>query len=379
MVRLGDVAAFQSGGTPSRGRPDLYDGDTPWITGADIGPTGKITPRSFITETAIRSCATNRVPLGTVLLVTRTSVGKVAVADRDLCFSQDITAIQPDRSRLDERYLVHLVRARGHHFTSQARGATIQGVTRQVVESLPVPLPPVEEQRRIAAILDHADSLRAKRKESLAAFKGIERSIFLSMFGDPMQNPFGLPMTVLGALGTLDRGVSRHRPRNDPRLLGGAHPLIQTGDVSNSNGYVTQYSSTYSDLGLAQSKLWPAGTLCITIAANIARTGLLTFGACFPDSVVGFCADSPTAQYVRVWMGFLQGALEAAAPQSAQKNINLALLRNLPVARPHRDLMAAFEGRLGAMEQVGDRVRHSVDGLDGLFQSLQARAFSGRL
>ncbi|HRA89425.1 MAG TPA: hypothetical protein PK992_15175, partial [Planctomycetaceae bacterium] len=82
------------------------------------------------------------------------------------------------------------------------------------------------------------------------------------------------------------------------------------------------------DIGLRQSKMWPAGTLCITIAANIAKTGILTFDACFPDSVVGFRADDPaTVEYVRVWLSFLQKALEDSAPESAQKNINLAILR----------------------------------------------------
>src|SRR5690606_38147340 len=89
-------------------------------------------------------------------------------------------------------------------------------------------------------------------------------------------------------LGNLDRGVSKHRPRNEPALLGGPYPLVQTGDVANSEGYIQNHLSTYTELGLKQSKLWPAGTLCITIAANIANTGILTYDACFPDSVVGF-------------------------------------------------------------------------------------------
>lgn len=87
---------------------------------------------------------------------------------------------------------------------------------------------------------------------------------------------------------SLDRGRSQYRPRNAPELLNGPYPLIQTGDVSKAGLYITTYQNTYSELGLKQSKLWKAGTLCITIAANIAQTAILAFDACFPDSVVGF-------------------------------------------------------------------------------------------
>jgi len=93
---------------------------------------------------------------------------------------------------------------------------------------------------------------------------------------------------VFKDVGTLDRGVSKYRPRNAPELLGGPYPLVQTGEVSNCDGYIRSHVSTYSESGLRQSKMWPAGTLCITIAANIAKTGILTFPSCFPDSVVGF-------------------------------------------------------------------------------------------
>ena len=120
------------------------------------------------------------------------------------------------------------------------------------------------------------------------------RSAFLEMFGDPVTNPKGWPLIKFSEIGELDRGKSQHRPRNAPELLGGPYPLIQTGDVANSGGYIRSYKSTYSEIGLKQSRMWPKGTLCITIAANIAKTGILTFDACFPDSVVGFSPNKKT-------------------------------------------------------------------------------------
>ncbi|HOU60072.1 MAG TPA: restriction endonuclease subunit S, partial [Kiritimatiellia bacterium] len=95
----------------------------------------------------------------------------------------------------------------------------------------------------------------------------------------------------LDQLGTLSRGRSRHRPRDAAHLYGGPYPFIQTSDVKHSGLYIREYQQTYSEEGLRQSKIWPAGTLCITIAANIADTAILGIDACFPDSVIGFTAD----------------------------------------------------------------------------------------
>jgi len=99
----------------------------------------------------------------------------------------------------------------------------------------------------------------------------------------------------LDQLGFVSRGKSRHRPRDAAHLYGGPYPFVQTGDVKHAGLYLTDYSQTYSEEGLAQSKLWPAGTLCITIAANIADTSILAIDACFPDSVIGFIPDPEKA------------------------------------------------------------------------------------
>ncbi len=126
--------------------------------------------------------------------------------------------------------------------------------------------------------------------------------------------------------------------------------------------------------------MWPAGTLCITIAANIAKTGILKFDACFPDSVVGFSSDDPaTIEYVRVWLSFLQKNLEKMAPESAQKNINLEILRNLDIPFPQIDLQHEFARRIIAVEKLKSAHRASLAELDALFASLQYRAFRGEL
>ena len=119
--------------------------------------------------------------------------------------------------------------------------------------------------------------------------------------------------------------------------------MVQTGEVTAAELYITCYESTYSEAGLAQSKMWPKGTLCITIAANIAQTAILGFNACFPDSVVGFLAGDNVKQiYIHYWFGFFQKILEEQAPQVAQKNINLRILSDLQVMVPPMELQDQF-------------------------------------
>lgn len=252
--------------------------------------------------------------------------------------------------------------------------------TERYLDDLEIPLPPLYTQQKIAAILDKADELRRKDKALLEKYDALLQSIFYKMFGDPVKNEKGWDVLSFAAVGRLDRGISKHRPRNAPELLGGKYPLIQTGDVANSEGYITTYKSTYSELGLKQSKLWQPGTLCITIAANIAKTGILTFEACFPDSVVGFLPNEKTnVEYIQWWLSHLQETLEATAPESAQKNINLDILRNLSLPVPPIEIQNKFKDIVNNIEQQKKQIRCQISNSEFLFQSLLQKAFKGEL
>ncbi|EDF8719114.1 restriction endonuclease subunit S [Salmonella enterica] len=153
----------------------------------------------------------------------------------------------------------------------------------------------------------------------------------------PFELPNGWEWCRLTDIGELARGKSKHRPRNDPALyINGEYPLVQTGDVARSGGCIRTFSAMYNKVGLNQSRLWPKGTLCITIAANIADSGILEFDACFPDSVVGFTPydkEIPVI-YFHYFMITIKSSLEKFAPSTAQKNINLDVLSQVFVPCP---------------------------------------------
>ncbi|MGD9684464.1 MAG: restriction endonuclease subunit S [Candidatus Obscuribacterales bacterium] len=143
-------------------------------------------------------------------------------------------------------------------------------------------------------------------------------------------------LVSLTDVGELSRGKSKHRPRHAAHLYGGPYPFIQTGDIKASQGRIRRYCQTYSEAGLAQSKLWPAKTLCITIAANIAETAILEFSACFPDSVVGFVADERRCNvyYVEYLFRLMRAQLQQEAAGTVQDNINIETLQRVRFRLP---------------------------------------------
>ena len=199
------------------------------------------------------------------------------------------------------------------------------------------------------------------------------------------QVPQGWTYTKLTNLGDLGRGKSRHRPRNDKRLFGGPYPFIQTAEVKAAGRSITEYRATYSEFGIAQSKVWPEGTLCITIAANIAETAFLTFDACFPDSVVGFSAfdNIIVPKFAELFLKRTRSDIESCAPATAQKNINLNTLETLVIPLcglgEQNEIVEILDTRLETAELLDREIDASLARADALRQSILKKAFAGQL
>lgn len=157
----------------------------------------------------------------------------------------------------------------------------------------------------------------------------------------------------LDELGFVSRGRSRHRPRDAEHLYGGPYPFVQTADVKNAGLYLSECFNTYSEAGLDQSRLWPVGTLCITIAANIADTAILGIEACFPDSVIGFIPDEEKSDAVylkylfdavlkKKYAQFTQGAAQDNLSQSKLLSIRFSV-PNVAVQKKFASLLSKYD------------------------------------
>ncbi|MET4080736.1 type I restriction enzyme S subunit [Pedobacter sp. UYP30] len=198
--------------------------------------------------------------------------------------------------------------------------------------------------------------------------------------------PEGWILTQLKDICLIKRGKSKHRPRNEPSLFGGKYPFIQTGDIRNANGgFLSNYSQTYSKKGLEQSKLWPIGTLCITVAANIGETAILKMNACFPDSVVGLVCNEEKVlnSYTNYFFISHKSKLEALAPATAQKNINVDILEKVKIPLPsikiQTKVIEEIESRLSVADKMEESIQQSLVQAESLRQSILKKAFEGRL
>ncbi|GIN09426.1 hypothetical protein J1TS1_35710 [Shouchella clausii] len=294
--------------------------------------------------------------------------------------NQRVCRIKGNNELILDRYLLYVMPAILKKIEAKTPFATVKHLSIKDLANIELSLPTLDTQKKIVQILDQAKSLLTKRKAQIEALDQLTQSVFLEMFGDPVINNKGWNKEKLSLTGELKRGMSKHRPRNAPELLGGPYPLIQTGDVSKSGLYIKDYTQTYSELGLKQSKMWPEGTLCITIAANIARTGILTFDACFPDSVVAYLPGSNMSNiYVHYWFSFLQRIIESNAPESAQKNINLKILSDLEIPIPPQEEQRRFEKIVLNIEKQRELFEIGLSELQNNFNSIIQRAFKGEL
>ena len=184
---------------------------------------------------------------------------------------------------------------------------------------------------------------------------------------------------------TFGRGKSRHRPRNEPTLYGGKYPFVQTGDIRNADHFITEYSQTYSAAGLAQSKLWPKGTICITIAANIAETAILDFDACFPDSVIGVVPNPEVAEigFVEYLLQSFKARIQSLGKGSAQANINMGTFEDerfpFPSVAKQKLIVAKLDALSEEVQLLESIYQRKLAALDALKKSLLNQAFSGQL
>lgn len=377
---LGELFDIFPGGTPSRNVDEYWGGDIPWVKISDMLQSTITYTEENISEAGLSNSSAKIIPRGSLLISIFATVGRTAFLDIDAATNQAIVGLVAKEQNLDLNFVRYYLDFKIDKLKELSRGVAQNNINKSILSGVKIPLPPLPIQKQIAEILERADQAKQKRKEANKLTDEFLQSVFIEMFGDPVKNPKGWEKKKFGELGKLARGKSKHRPRNASFLLGGPYPLVQTGEIVNSAIYIKNYTQTYSEEGLKQSKIWPKGTLCISIAANIGYTAIMSFDACFPDSVVGFVPNEKViVEYIHFYFRFIQNQLEEYAPQSAQKNINLEILNKLKIPVPPLLLQQQFAEIVNKTEALKEKQKQSEQELENLFQSLMQKAFKGEL
>jgi type I restriction enzyme S subunit len=320
-------------------------------------------------------------------------VGRVALFDKEsgeYSLSNFTSALRiRDPKRLDFAYLHRFLfwqHLAGVTETMQKRSTGIRNLNGDQYKAIKVPLPPLPEQQRIVGILDEAFAGIATAKANAEKNLRNARALFESKLQGLFEDADGWEQKTLAEVGTVfGRGKSRHRPRNEPKLYDGKYPFIQTGDVRNADRVLNSYTQTYSEMGLAQSKLWPAGTVCITIAANIAETAILGFDACIPDSIIGLVVDDAKADnvFVLYLLQSFKAHLKAQGKGSAQHNINMGTFEEqrfpFPSLKVQRAIVDGLDSLADQVLRLESIYQQKLDAIDLLKRSLLHQAFAGHL
>ena len=257
-------------------------------------------------------------------------------------FVSDAFSIEPLEGALIPKFLYHYLLEKQEILFSLKKGSGVPHVYPKDVSKILIPIPPLEIQEKIVQTLDKMTEYVTELTSELTSRKkqySFYRDKLLSFEDEIYQVEWKSLSEIAKDFG---RGKSKHRPRNDARLYGGDIPFIQTGDIREAGKWIENYSQTYSAFGLQQSKQWEKGTLCITIAANIAETGLLGFDACFPDSIIGFVANPKFAitEYVYYYLNSIKDYLANKSYGSAQDNLNLSTFSSLKIPVPSLEIQS---------------------------------------
>ena len=304
---------------------------------------------------------------GSHLTLPNSVVGRVALYSGKLGTSLlnqragKILVTRPDKVTSSFLLYVLYTEEIGKNIALMAHGSASQAnVSPSQVESLKILLPPLPTQHKIAAILSAYDDLIENNNRRIEILEEMARMLYREWFvkfrypgheSDRFYEselgliPEGWEAKKLTELGFMARGKSKHRPRNDPSLYGGEYPFIQTGEVKSCLLYITDYEKTYNDKGLAQSKIWQPGTLLITIAANIAETAIITMPACFPDSIVGFVADSSqvTPEFLKYRIDDIKVQMQNFSRGTAQDNLSLEKIKLFDFLVPPKEHIQKYK------------------------------------
>ncbi len=385
-IALGEICQIIGGATPRTSEPSYWGGEVEWVTPKDLARLGShyitSTPRK-LTDDGLKSCGAILLPRGSVLFSSRAPIGHVAINTVPMATNQGFKSLVPHKELVDAKYLYHWLKTNQRYLQSLGNGATFKEVSKKIVSGVTIPLPPLEEQRRIAAILDKADELRAGRREAIAKLDTLAQSIFIEMFGDPVTNPMGWTKRKFGEI--CD---SRLGKMLDKKQQTGEHirPYLR-------NQNIRWFSIELSDLQVMDFDekdrlifdLRP-GDVMICEGGEPGRAAVWAgqLEDCYFQKALH--RARPNDELVRseylVWvLWFLSrgGGLSDHITSATIAHLTGVKLKNVEMIIPPVALQKQFVDRINAVESIRQSHNKWIENGENLFASLQQRAFAGEL
>ena len=388
MISLGELVDIKGGGTPDKNNSEYWNGDIPWASVKDFKKNTLDSTLDSITLLGVRNSATNVIPAGNIIVPTRMALGKVAINTIDLAINQDLKALFiKNNNVVDRDYLFRWLESQSSLIESEGKGATVKGITLPFLKGLNVPIPPLNEQKRIAAILDKADGICQKREKAIKLADEFLRVTFLKMFGDLIENPKNFKKSPVTELAEIITGFAFKSndyvsdSSESVRLCRGANTLT---------GY----------LGWADTKFWPknklekldnylikAGDIILAMDRPWISSGLKV--CIFPENqretylVQRVARLRPRCEY---YTNYIYSCIKSPAfekhccpTETTVPHISPVELKNFEVLIPPDELMVNFHSIVSIINNSLNKMASGDVDSDALFSKLSQKVFSGHL
>ena len=371
---LQDLGTIHTGSTPKTNDESLFGGDIPFVTPGDLG---EITPIHTATRSLTDEGAKTGtlLPAGSVLVCCIGSLGKIGFAGRPLVTNQQINAIVFDGKKIDPRYGFFACRLLKPQLESMAPATTVPIVNKSRFSELKIPVPPLEEQRRIAAILDQAETLRTQRRTALALLDRLTQSLFLDLFGDPATNPKNWPVKKLKDLGKVITGGTP--PSSKEGMFDGPIPFITPGDLESDE----PVRRSITEAGAQEVDVVRAGsTLVCCIGATIGKVGIALKASAFNQQLNAIVWGNEIIDHFGFEvMRFFKPTIKAWGASTTLPILKKSSFEQIEIPTPPIELQKKFSTRLAQIIHLKKINTAAMIDLNELFLALQSKAFAGEV
>ena len=379
-VRLGNICRFQSGGTPSKGKPEFFNGTIPWITTTALngGNIGKESAVDWISEQAIKESAAKIVPAFSIMVGTRVGVGKVAINTTSMSTSQDIVSLLDiDENVWSKAFLCKFLQAKGTFLNSQARGATIKGIKIDVLSELELPGIPMEEQQHISQIIDKIKAIIVIRQQQLQKLDDLVKARFVELFGG-IHNSNKYPYKPIKELTDVISGGTPNRDVNEYWECG-TIPWVKTTELQNNLIKEVDEYITEKGLNSSSAKLVPPGTVLIAMYGQGKTRGMtayLNIEACTNQACACILpSDQINQTFLWKFLILSYDDLRGMAKGGNQPNLNGTIIKNYPILYPPRELQEQFAAFVAQTDKTKAVIQKALDEAQLLFDSLMQKYF----
>jgi type I restriction enzyme S subunit len=383
-VKLGELCTVVRGSSPRpKGDPKFYGGNVPRLMVSDVTRDGKyVTPKiDFLTEEgAKKSRPMNK---GDFIIAVSGQPGQALILAVDACIHDGFAGLRKlDESKISKDYLFHFMNSTKEKFSATAAGAIFKNLTTEQIRELEIPLPPLNEQKRIASLLDKADAIRRKRQQAIQLADDFLRSVFLDMFGDPVTNPKAWEIKPLSSLvsklGDGLHGTPNYDSEGQYCFINGNN-LIDGCIVTNENTKKVneeEFQKHKKDLN--------SNTMLVSINGTIGKVGfyrgeniVLGKSACYFNLIPG--AISASYLYYLVQSHYFIHYVNSVVTGSTIKNVSLKSMRELPVPIPSKELQIRFEEIVSKLEKLKMNLAQTKELVSDSFNSLSQKSFADEL